>query len=528
MRPDRAAVRGLSERTGGQSVLRARAGAARGRAAAIRCRRGVLDIVAARVGRLRDQTQRLLELAAVAGSEFDAELLRAGSGEPEEVVLDAIDEALRAGLLRELPGRPAVGVRPRARAGGAHRAALVRTAGPPPSLRRGACWPNAPSVRRSAGWRRSPTMRSPAPPMTPSLHSPTLSTPRGTRSSGWRGRTRSICSPAPRHSPRRRRRRPSGLPRCSSRSARRACAPARAIAGRAAFEEAARLARALPRDDMLARAALGTAGLGVTIVSVDEPLVALLEEALDRLGPQSGRVARPAALPACDRARLRARRGAPTRAGRGGGLDGTRARAIRARSRSRSPPRMSCTGRPSICAPASLPPMSSSRSASAAATWRSSCTDGTGAWPTCSSAATSPRPKRRSRATSAWPPRRGCRRFPGTCPPGGRRSQATGAIFPRRDGSRDEAHAQGTRARDANADLVLSANHYTLQIVAEAWERVRPLRPPCSGRLAGGPVVPRPPRALPGRARRRRSGARAAGRRRRPRASTACRGTRTY
>ena len=54
---------------------------------------------------------------------------------------------------------------------------------------------------------------------------------------------------------------------------------------RIVFEEAARLARKEPRDDLLARAALGAAGLGVTIVAVDEPLVALLEEALERLRP---------------------------------------------------------------------------------------------------------------------------------------------------------------------------------------------------------------------------------------------------
>ena len=104
MRPDRAAVRGLSERTGGNPFfvceLTQHAVEAAG---SVPVPEGVLDVVAARVGRLQSQTQRLLELAAVAGSEFDAELLRAGSGEREEVVLDAIDEALRAGLLRELP-----------------------------------------------------------------------------------------------------------------------------------------------------------------------------------------------------------------------------------------------------------------------------------------------------------------------------------------------------------------------------------------------------------------------------------------
>ena len=68
--------------------------------------------------------------------------------------------------------------------------------------------------------------------------------------------------------------------------------------GRAAFGPAARVARALGREDLLARAALGFGGLGVTILEVDEATVALLEEAL-------------AALEASDplRARLLARLG---------------------------------------------------------------------------------------------------------------------------------------------------------------------------------------------------------------------------
>ena len=133
MRPDRAAARGLSERTAGNPFfVRELTQHATEAAESIRVPQGVLDIVAARVGRLREQTQRLLELAAVAGSEFDAELLRAGVGEREEAVLDAIDEALRAGILQGASGRPAVGVRARARAGGAHRDPLVCTAAPTP------------------------------------------------------------------------------------------------------------------------------------------------------------------------------------------------------------------------------------------------------------------------------------------------------------------------------------------------------------------------------------------------------------
>ena len=52
---------------------------------------------------------------------------------------------------------------------------------------------------------------------------------------------------------------------------------------RATFGGAARAARALGRADLLARAALGFGGLGVTILEVDDATVALLEEALAAL-----------------------------------------------------------------------------------------------------------------------------------------------------------------------------------------------------------------------------------------------------
>ena len=58
--------------------------------------------------------------------------------------------------------------------------------------------------------------------------------------------------------------------------------------GRAAFAEAARAARTLGRADLLARAALGFGGLGVTILKVDQATVALLEEALTALGDEPG------------------------------------------------------------------------------------------------------------------------------------------------------------------------------------------------------------------------------------------------
>jgi DNA-binding SARP family transcriptional activator len=58
-------------------------------------------------------------------------------------------------------------------------------------------------------------------------------------------------------------------------------------AARSCLEEAARLARALGSGELLARAALGAAGLTVTVGPVREPVRALLEEALGAVGDDS-------------------------------------------------------------------------------------------------------------------------------------------------------------------------------------------------------------------------------------------------
>ena len=60
-------------------------------------------------------------------------------------------------------------------------------------------------------------------------------------------------------------------------------------AARAAFGEAAALARRAGDAELLARAALGYAGLAVTIIDLDEEAVALLEEALADAGGCCGR-----------------------------------------------------------------------------------------------------------------------------------------------------------------------------------------------------------------------------------------------
>ena len=103
-RPDPAAAHVLRQRTGGNPFFVRELAQHAETGDAVALPDAVRDAVAARADRLSERGRRLLELAAVAGSEFDAELVRVGTAEPEETVLDALDDALRAGFLRELPG----------------------------------------------------------------------------------------------------------------------------------------------------------------------------------------------------------------------------------------------------------------------------------------------------------------------------------------------------------------------------------------------------------------------------------------
>ena len=469
MRPDRAAARGLSERTAGNPFfVRELTQHATEAAESIRVPQGVLDIVAARVGRLRDQTQRLLELAAVAGSEFDAELLRAGVGEREETVLDAIDEALRAGILRELPdGRQLafvhalvrealIGTLSSARLAYAHRciaAALTERAQRTPER-----WLAALAHHALAG-----ASDDAEPALAYALDAARDAVER----LAWedaidllaRAEALALRTTAP----------PERLAEVLVALGEARLRAGEGDAGRAAFEEAARLARVCARDDMLARAALGVAGLTVTIVAVDESLVALLEEALDRLDPQSGAL----------RVRLLSRLAialayAPDERRR-------HALAEEAVSRARA-----------LADPAALavaltaahvvywaPEHLGARLIAAdelvtlgersddleielhGRHWRvadllergdvAAAEEEVARYERVASAARLPA---FSWYVPAW--RAALAGYRGDLPSARRLA--------------DEAYAQGTHARDANADLVLSANQYTLHLVAEAWD----------------------------------------------------------
>lgn len=283
-RPDPAAARALRERAGGNPFFVRELAQHVDHGEGVPLPDAVRDVVAARAGRLPELARRLLELAAVAGSEFDAELVRAGSGESEEAVLDALDAALRASFLRELPGSERL----------AFVHALVREAlvGELSAAR------SAYLHRRIAEVLAERAERAPEQWLAPLAHH-ALAGARGdpepalvyALDAARQAVERLAWEDA------------ADLLERAEALARQGAAPerlaevlaalgeARLRAGetdraRVAFEEGARLAREESRDDLLARAALGAAGLGVTIVSVDEPLVALLEEALARVAPE--------------------------------------------------------------------------------------------------------------------------------------------------------------------------------------------------------------------------------------------------
>ena len=62
---------------------------------------GVSEMIAARVGRLREEAQDAVRVAAVAGREFDFDLLQTAWGKGEETTLTALDDLLRHRLIGE-------------------------------------------------------------------------------------------------------------------------------------------------------------------------------------------------------------------------------------------------------------------------------------------------------------------------------------------------------------------------------------------------------------------------------------------
>src|ERR671937_277068 len=65
----------------------------------------VREVVSQRLGRLDPETRAVLELAAVAGAEFEPAVLRRAGGLGEAELVAALDRAVRSGMIEEAPGR---------------------------------------------------------------------------------------------------------------------------------------------------------------------------------------------------------------------------------------------------------------------------------------------------------------------------------------------------------------------------------------------------------------------------------------
>jgi DNA-binding CsgD family transcriptional regulator len=66
---------------------------------------GVRDVVSQRLARLGAETQAALELASVAGPEFETEVIREAGGLDPAALAAALDEGVRSGMIEEVPGR---------------------------------------------------------------------------------------------------------------------------------------------------------------------------------------------------------------------------------------------------------------------------------------------------------------------------------------------------------------------------------------------------------------------------------------
>jgi len=79
-------------------------GRLRARATATGVPESVKDIIERRLGRLSDSCNSVLTIASVIGREFGIDSLRRASGMTDEQLIDALEEAVDASLVREMPG----------------------------------------------------------------------------------------------------------------------------------------------------------------------------------------------------------------------------------------------------------------------------------------------------------------------------------------------------------------------------------------------------------------------------------------
>jgi DNA-binding SARP family transcriptional activator/tetratricopeptide (TPR) repeat protein len=271
---DVAAAPRYRERTGGNPFFleellrdeRERGGAAEGPPA------GVRDVVDHRLARLTDTAREALALAATMGLRFDLKVLAAAGDRPVDELLDALDEAVAAGLVvrgagerfafaHALVAEAILSALPASRRARLHLqlAEALEAAGDAPPGRVAshlqAAGPLAPTdrvVRWSVAAAREATEAL--------AHSDAAAHLAAALAAGPPARDRPELLIALGHA----------HDRAGEREA-----------ARASFAEAAALARARGDPTLLSRASLGFAGLAVVVAAPDPELIRLLEEALE-------------------------------------------------------------------------------------------------------------------------------------------------------------------------------------------------------------------------------------------------------
>jgi DNA-binding SARP family transcriptional activator/tetratricopeptide (TPR) repeat protein len=290
--PETSLVRALHEKTGGNPFFIAELLHGLDKRGLERIARDRADVpegaaqaIARRVGRLGASAVGVLTAGAIAGPEFDLDVVAEVAGLPPDTALDVLDAAVRARILDEVePGRyvfvhalardaltgPLTGART-ARLHGLIAASLEARAEQHPDRYLTPLAHHALEAASTGDPERAVELADRAAARAVAVHAHEDAADLLERAIGVLNRRGGA--------PRRRGELLCALGHAHERAGTTELA-------RAAFDRASELARTLGDVELLARAALGAAGIGVTILKVDRLLVERLEDALSPLGEE--------------------------------------------------------------------------------------------------------------------------------------------------------------------------------------------------------------------------------------------------
>jgi DNA-binding SARP family transcriptional activator len=254
-----------------------------GSLAAVGVPESVGEVLDRRLDRLGDEARQALTVAAVTGAEFSTDVVAAAAGIGEARLGELLDAAVGAGLAVETPSAPSRYAFPHAlvrdalyeRLGAARRARLHGAVGA--ALERLADDPEEAAAALAHHFREAAD--APA-----ALRHGQIAARHAMQMLAWEeAADHAEAALADASAPGDRARLLLLMGEARGRAG-------AADQAREAFEQAVELARELGSGPLLAEAALGAGGVGVTLVEVDAGLIALLEEALEALAPDDARL----------------------------------------------------------------------------------------------------------------------------------------------------------------------------------------------------------------------------------------------